>query len=47
MLVVVVMLRTTARKKMYGTALRGICPCLLEIKSIDLINLCKYISGNL
>ena len=28
------MLRITARKKMYGTALRGICPCLLEIKSI-------------
>tara|TARA_Y200000002_G_scaffold300320_1_gene255316 strand:+ start:865 stop:1059 length:195 start_codon:yes stop_codon:yes gene_type:complete len=38
-LVVVVMLKTTARKKMYGTALSGICPCLLEIKSIfKLIN---------
>ena len=31
---VVVMLRTTARIKMYGTALSGICPCFLEIKSI-------------
>ena len=47
MLVVVVMLRTTARKKMYGTALSGICPCLLEIKFIVKINLCKDISGNL
>ena len=28
------MLRITARKKMYGTALSGICPCLLKIKSI-------------
>ena len=34
MLVVVVMLKITARKKMYGTALSGICLCLLEIKSI-------------
>ena len=28
------MLKTTARKKMYGTALSGICLCLFEMKSI-------------
>ena len=27
---------------MYGTALRGIYPWLLEIKSISLVTLCKY-----
>ena len=27
---------------MYGTALRGMYPWLLEIKSIDLITLCKH-----
>ena len=32
--VVVVMLKTTATKNMYGTTLRGTYPCLLDIKSI-------------
>ena len=27
---------------MYGIALRGMYPCLLEIKSIGLVTLCKY-----
>ena len=29
---------------MYGTAFRGIYPWLLEIKSINLVTLCKYIN---
>tara|TARA_B100000287_G_C20503290_1_gene730004 strand:- start:696 stop:806 length:111 start_codon:yes stop_codon:yes gene_type:complete len=32
--VVVVILTTTARKNMYGTALRGMYPWFLEMKSI-------------
>ena len=29
---------------MYGTTFRGMYPWLLEIKSIDLVTLCKYIN---
>ncbi len=32
---------------MYGTALRGMYPWLLEIKSINLITLCKHNNENL
>ena len=38
------MLSTTARKNMYGTTLRGMYPWLLEMKSIDLVTLCKHIN---
>ena len=30
---------------MYGTAFRGMYPWLLEMKSIELVTLCKYING--